>query len=238
MTDIALTPGTRVAVLTGAGVSAASGVPTFRGEGGLWREYRATELATPGAFARDPVLVWEFYEYRRGLVAGCSPNAAHTTLADMARALPVTLITQNVDGLHQAAGSTDVLALHGNLYGIKCSRCSYRIYDRSHPLPQLPPPCPRCGAHLRPDVVWFGEALPQTVLHNAWQAAGECDVFLVVGTSAVVQPAAQLPLVAKGGGATLLEFNLEPTSVSPWCDETILGPAHETLPAWWAAHRP
>lgn len=230
---------TRVVALTGAGVSAASGVPTFRGDGGLWRAYRAIDLATPSAFARDPKLVWEFYEWRRGLVAGCQPNRAHFALAEMQDALPnFTLITQNVDGLHQAAGGRSLLSLHGELYGIKCARCSYHTYDRTHPLPQLPPPCPRCGAHLRPNVVWFGEALNQQTLAAAWQAAEEAEVFLVVGTSALVNPAAQLPIIAQRNGAYLIEFNLEQTPLTAQVDQAIIGSAAETLPEWWAAHKP
>ncbi len=239
MSDLTLTPKTKVAVLTGAGVSAASGIPTFRGAGGLWRNYRATDLATPQAFAHDPRLVWEFYEWRRGLVAGCRPNPAHTTLVEMAAALPnFTLITQNVDGLHQAAGSQNVISLHGELYGIKCTRCDYHTHDRTHPLPQLPPACPQCGAHLRPDVVWFGESLDQQTLARARVAAENAAVFLVVGTSALVNPAAQLPLVAKSAGAIVLEFNLEPTPITAHADAAISGPAADTLPAWWASHKP
>jgi len=223
-----------VVVLTGAGVSAESGVPTFRGSGGLWRSYRATDLATPTAFARDPRLVWEFYSWRRELVAACRPNPAHKALAQMERRLPdFTLITQNVDGLHQAAGSQRVVELHGSLWRVRCTRCSYQAEDRRVPLPQLPPRCPRCEGLLRPDVVWFGEALPQGVLEQAWAAAGRASVMLVVGTSAVVEPAASLPRLAKARGAYLIEINPEETPLSPYADEVIREPAGQALPAWW-----
>lgn len=228
-----------ITVLTGAGVSAASGVPTFRGAGGLWRTHRATDLATPQAFARDPLLVWEFYDYRRQLVAGCQPNAAHTTLVDLERAFSrFTLITQNVDGLHQAAGSENVVNLHGELYGMHCTRCDYTTIDRTVPLPALPPHCPRCNALLRPSVVWFGENLPMDALSAAWQAAEHADLFLVIGTAGLVYPAAQLPEVARQHGAYVIEFNLEQTPVSAIANEVILGPADHTLPRWWAEHRP
>jgi NAD-dependent deacetylase len=224
-----------VAVLTGAGVSAESGVPTFRGEGGLWRSYRAEDLATPQAFRRDPVLVWEWYDWRRGLIGACQPNAAHDTLAEMERALPdLTLITQNVDGLHRLAGSRNVLELHGNIWRMRCTRnCRPNWEDRRVPLAEIPPRCPDCGALARPDVVWFGESLPRRELEAAFDAAERCQMMLVVGTSAVVQPAASLPMVALDRGAYVVEVNPQATPLSELVHEAIRAPAAEALPGWW-----
>ena len=223
-----------VAVLTGAGVSAESGVPTFRGEAGLWHNFRPEQLATPEAFHRDPTLVWEWYDWRRGLIGSCAPNAAHATLAEMEAALPAfTLITQNVDGLHQAAGSQHVLELHGNIWRTRCTRCGEAGEDHLVPLPELPPHCPVCGGLLRPDVVWFGESLPADVLDAAWAAAGRCRLMLVIGTSVVVQPAASLPLVALRNGARVVEVNPAETPLSADAHEVLRGPAAEMVPAWW-----
>ncbi|MFN8484011.1 MAG: NAD-dependent deacylase [Anaerolineae bacterium] len=225
-----------VAVLTGAGVSAESGVPTFRGAGGLWRTYRPEDLATPAAFARDPRLVWEWYDCRRQTVAACEPNAAHCTLAEMERALPhFTLVTQNVDGLHERAGSRNVLRLHGSLWSLRCTRDGRRVPNNDVPLADIPPRC-ACGALLRPDVVWFGETLPGEVVEAAWRAAEEARLVLVIGTSSMVYPAAALPLVALRRGARVVEFNIEATDLSGY-SQLIQGPAAETLPAWWAANR-
>ncbi len=224
-----------VVVLTGAGVSAESGVPTFRGPEGLWRTFRPEDLATPEAFARDPVLVWEWYDWRRQRIANCRPNPAHRVLAEMEAALPdFTLITQNVDGLHQAAGSRRVLELHGNIWRVRCTRCGRVGEDRRVPLPEIPPRC-ACGGLLRPDVVWFGEPLPPAVLEEAWEAAARCRWMLVVGTSALVQPAASLPVVARRSGARLIEVNVSDTPLTPLADEVLRGPAGEVLPRWWAA---
>ena len=185
----------RVVALTGAGISAASGVPTFRDAlDGLWARYDPQELATPQAFRRQPLLVWQFYDYRRQIIAACQPNAAHRVLAEMERDLPhFTLVTQNIDGLHQAAGSKNILCLHGDIWELRCTRCRYRARNRQTPLAPLPPTCPQCGALLRPDVVWFGEMLPPGVLQRAQRSFAEADIALVIGTSAVVYPAAALP---------------------------------------------
>ncbi|MBN1138640.1 MAG: NAD-dependent deacylase [Anaerolineae bacterium] len=227
-----------VAVLTGAGVSAESGAPTFRGEDGLWRNYRAEDLATPGAFYRDPRLVWEWYDWRRSLIAGCRPNAAHHTLAQMERRFDDwTLITQNVDGLHQMAGSRNVVELHGNIWRMRCTReCQAPWEDRTVPLltsSRILPTCTRCGGLARPDVVWFGESLPGDALAAALAAAQRCQVMLVVGTSTVVQPAASLPLVALRQGAYVVEINPQPTPLSDAVDEVIREPAALALPRWW-----
>jgi NAD-dependent deacetylase len=223
-----------VVALTGAGVSAESGVPTFRGENGLWRHYRPEELATPHAFARDPALVWEWYDWRRGLIAGCQPNPAHVTLAAMAARLPdFTLITQNVDGLHRLAGAQRLLELHGDIWRMRCTRQGTTLEDRTTPLPEIPPRCPDCGDLLRPDVVWFGETLPSDVLEAAFAASAACDLMLVVGTSALVQPAASLPLIAKQNGAALVEINPQPTPLSDHADLTLRQLAAQALPQLW-----
>jgi NAD-dependent deacetylase len=225
-----------VIVLTGAGISAESGIPTFRGEGGLWRNFRPQELATPEAFRRDPALVWEWYDWRRGLIGSCAPNAAHATLAEMEATLPdFTLITQNVDGLHQAAGNCHILELHGNIWRMRCLGCDCVAEDRRVPLPELLPRC-KCGALLRPDVVWFGEPLPSEVLEAAWAAAARCRLMLVIGTSAVVHPAASLPLAALHNGARLVEVNPVETPISAHAHEILRGPAAELLPEWWETH--
>lgn len=224
----------RIAVLTGAGISSESGVPTFRGEAGLWREYRPEELATPGAFARNPKLVWEWYNWRRGLVAMCQPNPAHQTLAVMEAKLPAfTLITQNVDGLHNLAGNRQVIELHGNIWRMRCTREATTHIDRRAQLPQLPPHCASCGSILRPDVVWFGEPLPAGTMTAAIEAAANCDVILVIGTSAVVQPAATIPLIAKENGAALVEINPQATSLSEYADMVLRQPAAQALPQLW-----
>ena len=229
-----------VAVLTGAGISAESGVPTFReAQTGLWAQYDPQELATPQAFRHNPRLVWEWYAWRRELVSQAEPNPGHAALVELAALVPrFTLITQNVDGLHQAAGSEKVLNLHGELYGLRCSQCSYQTVDRHHPLPKIPPLCPDCGSLLRPAVVWFGEALDINILSAAWLAAEQADLFLVIGTAGMVYPAAQLPSVARQHGALVLEFNLEETPISTIANQSYLGPAENTLATWWANHKP
>ncbi len=225
-----LVQATRVTVLTGAGVSAESGVPTFRGADGLWRRYRAVDLATPEAFERDPGLVWEFYGWRRELLAPLQPNPAHLALVEMERRLPrFSLITQNIDGLHQAAGSRNVVELHGNIWWVRCTQCRQISEDRRVPLPRLPA-CETCGGLLRPHVVWFGETLDANVVEQAYNAVEHCQVMLVIGTSALVQPAASMGLHARRSGAFVAEINLEATPNSEFSDRTILGKAGEILP--------
>jgi NAD-dependent deacetylase len=219
-----------VAVLTGAGVSAESGVPTFRGKDGLWKTHRAEELATPGAFARDPVLVWEWYDWRRQVCARTEPNPAHAAIARLDRSLSrFLLVTQNVDGLHARAGSKRIVELHGNIFRARCTRCGEARNDLEVPLAEIPPRC-RCGAMLRPDVVWFGEGLPEEALRAAFEASRSCDLMLVVGTSAVVQPAASMPLVAKQAGAAVVEINPDATPVTPFVDIHLEGKAAEIVP--------
>src|SRR5512140_2183355 len=182
-----LAEASRVVVFTGAGISAESGVPTFRGPGGLWRDYKPEDIATADAFARNPKLVWEWYGWRRGLVAGCQPNPAHRALAEWMRSREgVTLITQNVDDLHERAGTPELIKLHGALFTDRCARCDYRRQALSGTAYDPPPVCPACGAPLRPDVVWFGEMLPEDQLVAAEHAACRAEACLVIGTSGSV----------------------------------------------------
>ena len=219
-----------VTVLTGAGVSAESGVPTFRGEEGLWKSYRAEELATPGAFARDPGLVWEWYDWRRQVCAATDPNPAHAAIVELDLALSrFLLVTQNVDGLHARAGSTRIVELHGNIFRARCTGCGTVREDLPVPLEEIPPVC-GCGGALRPDVVWFGEGLPEEALARAFEASRSCDLMLVVGTSAVVQPAASMPLLAKQAGARVIEVNPDATPITPFVDLHLEGKAAEILP--------
>jgi len=223
--------GTRIAALTGAGVSAASGVPTFRGgPDSLWENTRPEELATPEAFRADPEKVWRWYDWRRGLIAGCEPNPGHRALADLEKLVAgVTVITQNVDGLHAAAGSTDIVEFHGSIWKVRCTGCGREREDRRAPLP-IPPRCEGCGALLRPGVVWFGEGIDPRDMERAVAASTNCDLFLVVGTSGVVHPAAGLASMAGQAGAKVVEFNLESGGAAPWVDVFIPGGAEETLP--------
>jgi len=221
----------RVVAFTGAGVSAESGVATFRGAGGLWEGHRIEEVASPHAFAADPVHVWRFYDQRRTNVAKVRPNPAHEVLAAWQERFPnYTLVTQNVDGLHQGAGSRRVVELHGSLWRVRCTGCGREREDRTAPLPELPPRCPECGAMERPDVVWFGEALPAEAFLVAEAAAKVCEVLVVVGTSAVVYPAAGLVAVAAAVGAKVIEVNPEASALAHLADVTLRGPAGAMLP--------
>ena len=225
-----LAEASRIGALTGAGVSAESGIPTFRGAGGLWRQRKAEELATPGGFARDPKLVWEWYDWRRGLIADAEPNAGHRALVELeARKIQFTLITQNVDGLHDRAGSRNILKLHGDIWTVRCTACGAERLERRAPLPNIPPRC-SCGAMERPGVVWFGEGLPDKVWTAAQRAAAAAEVFLVVGTSAVVYPAAGLAHLAKSAGAAVVEINVAETPITGWVDYSLRGPAAEIIP--------
>jgi NAD-dependent deacetylase len=219
----------RIAVLTGAGISAESGIPTFRDAlTGLWSRFRPEELATPEAFVADPRLVWDWYAWRRAKVAEVVPNAGHFALAELQRSKPLTLITQNVDGLHQQAGSRDVIELHGNIRRVKCFDQHHiaERWDESGDIPR----CARCGSLLRPDVVWFGEMLPEEALSGAMAAAAGCDLFLSVGTSSVVEPAASLAWHAKERGALVIEVNPEATPLTRLADISIRGAAGVVLP--------
>lgn len=223
-----------VAVLTGAGISAESGIPTFRGAGGFWRNRDAMQLATPMAFAADPHLVWEFYDERRQGVAAAQPNPGHHTLVAMEAAYErFLLITQNVDGLHQRAGSKKVQLLHGSLWTLRCTGCGRETEDHRAPLPELPPHC-TCGAMLRPGVVWFHEPLPEDAMPNALAFVASADVLLVVGTSCVVYPAASLVPSAVAAGVPVIEVNLERAADFDGVT-TLTGPSGVVLPQLWAA---
>ena len=219
-----------MAILTGAGISAESGVPTFRGAGGLWKNYKPEELATPEAFAKDPRLVWEWYNWRRELIAKALPNPGHRALVELEKRKPrFTLITQNVDGLHDRAGSGKILRLHGDIWRMKCTACGSNWPDRRVSLPKIPPHC-ACGGLARPGVVWFGEPLPDGMMKEAEHAASSAQVFLVIGTSAVVVPAASLVPYAKKAGAKVVEINTEETAATAIVDCALRGPAGELLP--------
>ena len=238
-----LSANTRITVLTGAGVSAASGVPTFRGAGGLWKNFRPETLATADAFSRDPRLVWEWYAWRRSLIAACKPNEAHRVLAEWSRRFPqFKLITQNVDGLHESAfarvtsrqaGPSDVIRLHGSIWEVSCwQRCKMspaRWRDERTTFPEMPPRCPHCGDLIRPGVVWFGESLDPDVVSVAADAT-DCDVFITVGTSAVVYPAAGFLEQAKRNGAFTVEINPEATPATHSVDLVLQGGAETILP--------
>jgi NAD-dependent deacetylase len=248
-----------VLVLTGAGVSQPSGIPTFRGTDGLWRDHRPEELATASAFARDPRLVWEWYAWRRALVSECAPNAAHHALARFAAVHhDVTLVTQNVDGLHESAAAALAttlgpsaarrarpLAIHGSLFRVRCTRCSHTD-DHHAPVDATSadtlPRCPDCGALLRPGVVWFGEALPADLLTHAWRVAEAADVCLVVGTSAVVQPAASLAAATQAAGGQVIEVNTHETALSAIATVAFRDSAAIVVPAllasWLSAEEP
>lgn len=224
-----------VVVVTGSGVSAESGVPTFRGEDGLWKQYRAEELATPRAFFSDPVLVWEWYDWRRGIISKAMPNPAHIVIADMEKHYPdFLLVTQNVDGLHILAGSENAVEIHGNIWRVRCIEEQKEFYLYDHPLSDVPPKCD-CGALLRPAVVWFGESLPADAINKAAEHIQRCDVLLSVGTSGLVYPVASFPMLAKSGGSTVIEINTDETPITAIADHSLKGKAGEILPRLWKA---
>ncbi|MCK4430175.1 MAG: NAD-dependent deacylase [Candidatus Aminicenantes bacterium] len=221
----------QIVVLTGAGISAESGIPTFRGEEGLWKQYRAEDLATPIAFIKDPKLVWEWYDWRRGIIASKKPNAGHKILGRWEKIFPnFILITQNIDGLHQKAGSKNILELHGNIWKVRCTEERTITENHDIPLEEIPPHCSDCGALLRPHVVWFGESLSSSVLYKAFQVSSSCEIIFSIGTSAVVQPAASLPLAAAEANAKIVEINPDPTPLTSYADFSFRGKAGEILP--------
>ncbi len=222
---------TSVAVLTGAGISAESGVPTFRGDQGLWKKYRPEQLATMEAFRATPETVWEWYLWRRGVISKTKPNPGHYALRDLAELVDdFTLITQNVDNLHRLAGSTRILELHGNIFRNKCVDCNRPMASDLVITPNTLPTCSACGGRVRPDVVWFGEGLPVEVIEEAYSVSERAEVFFSIGTSTVVHPAASLPLMAKRGGATLIEINPERTPLSKYCDFSFRSNSGDILP--------
>lgn len=232
----------RVAVLTGAGISAESGVATFRDPDGLWAKFRPEELASMDGFLKNPALVWEWYQARREVIDRVKPNPGHVALAQMQdfyeqRGASFTLITQNVDRLHQSAGSRSVLELHGNIIENYCSRCKepHEYVYAANPAQKEPPRCSYCGGMIRPAVVWFGEMLPADALEAAAEAASTCDVMFSIGTSAEVYPAAGLPLEAKRNGALFIEVNPNETALSRYADVRIAAPSGEALPVLFQA---
>ncbi len=216
--------------LTGAGVSSESGIPTFRGKNGLWKQYKADELATPEAFKKNPKLVWQWYSWRISIVLSAKPNPAHYSLAYLEKiGILKALITQNVDDLHERAGSKNVIKLHGDILTVKCPSCGYehRIWK---PPQIIPPKCPRCRSIMRPGVVWFGERIPPDIIDKALSEAEKADVILVIGTSGVVMPAGAIPEIVKRNGGKVIEINIERTAISPIADIFIKGKAGEVLP--------
>ncbi len=226
-----LASSSRAVAFTGAGISAEAGIPTFRGRGGLWETFRPEELATPEAFSRDPRRVWEWYAWRIRKVLSAEPTPAHRVLAEWeAEGRLAGVITQNVDGLHQRAGSRRVVELHGRITQARCTGC-YKTLEFEAPPEEVPPRCRDCGSLLRPDVVWFGESLPEVDWRKAAELSRSCDVMIVIGTSAVVYPAAQLPLIAKASGADLIEVNPERTALSKTADVSLRMRASAALTA-------
>ena len=218
----------KIVFVTGAGISQESGIPTFRGKDGYWRKHDPMKLATIDAFYDDPKLVWEWYEDRRKNILNAYPNPGHEAIAELEKSVKVVVLTQNIDGLHQRAGSSDVLELHGSIIRIKCTVCDYQS-EITTSFEELPPKC-KCGNILRPDVVWFGESLPQDVWGRAIGEAGSCDAMIVAGTSLVVSPANTLPIYAKQNDAVLVEVNPEQTVMSDDMDVSIRGSSAEILP--------
>jgi NAD-dependent deacetylase len=222
----------RVSVLTGAGISAESGIQTFRGAGGVWEKFDFRKLATPEGFREDPVLVWEWYQLRQRDIMNARPNRAHETIAEMEPHFErFDVITQNIDGLHARAGSRNVIELHGNIWRARCVRDG-TVMELAAPVEDIPPLC-QCGSMLRPDVVWFGEQLPELAFEAASEVASGSEVMFVVGTSSVVYPAAYLPLLTKKNGGLVIEMNLEETDLTPYVDLSVFGPAGEVMPVFW-----
>jgi NAD-dependent deacetylase len=218
----------KIVFVTGAGISQESGIPTFRGKGGYWRKYDPMQLATIDAFYQNPKLVWEWYEDRRKNIFAAHPNNGHVAISDLAKYKDVVVLTQNIDGLHQRAGSKQVFELHGSIIRIKCTVCDFKD-NITNSFDELPPKC-KCGEILRPDVVWFGEALPQDIWHDAINHAKSCDVMIIAGTSLAVSPANTLPIFAKQSGATLIEVNPEQTIMSADMDLSLRETSAKVLP--------
>lgn len=221
-----------VCAITGAGISAESGVPTFRDKGGLWNNYDVTKLATPQAIENNPGVFWEFYHWRRAILSNIEPNFGHYSLVDLEKYCnEFHLITQNVDNLHRLAGSENILEIHGNITRSRCTQCSFNRTEKIKTYSgKGVPRCPKCQSILRPDVILFGETLPKKILEQAQNAAATCEVFFSIGTSSLVEPAATLPYIAKGNGAYVVEINPQETPLSKHTNETIRGESGKILP--------
>ncbi|RLG88579.1 MAG: NAD-dependent protein deacylase [Thermoprotei archaeon] len=220
-----------VVVFTGAGISAEAGIPTFRGAQGLWTKYRPEELATPKAFKKNPKKVWEWYVWRLEIILRSKPTLAHRIIAELERrGIVKVIITQNVDELHQDAGSRRVIELHGSIRRARCTKCSYKTKLMEIPR-EIPPHCPKCGALLRPDVVWFGEEVPRVAFEESMREASICDSMIIIGTSGVVFPAAYIPIIAKSKGAILIEINPSRSALTSYVDIHIGTEASKALKA-------
>jgi len=220
-----------IIAFTGSGISSESGIPTFRGKDGLWKQFRAQDLATPSAFSSDPKLVWEWYDWRRNIIADKQPNPGHKTIAEWKNLFSsLYVITQNIDGLHQKAGSENIIELHGNIWKLRCTKEGTVTEDHSCPLKEIPPKCTKCGALLRPHVVWFGESLDMELLSEAVKLCSEADLMLVIGTSSLVYPVASIPMTAVESGVKVIEINPDSTPLTPRADTSIRGKAGDILP--------
>ena len=227
-----------VTVLTGAGVSAESGVPTFRGKDGIWGKFKPEDLASVNAFMNNPDLVWEWYKHRKQIIASIKPNLGHVALVEMEHLYKrFAIVTQNIDNLHRRAGSKTVYELHGNIERNYCMGCGKYFTNEEILRQERSPRCQFCNNLIRPDVVWFGEMLPEDEWNKSIRATELADVFFSIGTSAIVYPAASLPMIAKQSGAYLVEINLEPTDLSAYADEVLLGESGNILPRLLEAYR-
>lgn len=229
-----LNPNKRVGVLTGAGISHESGIPTFRGAGGYWKEYKAEELATPQAFQKDPRLVWEWYDYRRGVCAKAQPNPAHEVVYKMETYFSdFLLITQNVDGLHRRAGNQKILEIHGNIFTARCTSCSNQFSLGNEALKEIPLKCERCGSLTRPHIVWFGESYDTDLLDRCYSFLASCDVLFVIGTSGQVSVPVYMAQYSVSKGAYCIEVNPEESTVSHFANQLLKGKAGDILPKLW-----
>lgn len=227
-----------ITVLTGAGISSESGIPIFRGNEGLWNNFKPEELASPQAFKQNPELVWQWYDWRRNIINDAKPNAGHFALAEIERQKhKFTIITQNIDGLHHLAGNQNITEMHGNIWETRCENCGVIERNYEVPLTILPPQCSNCESILRPNIVWFGEIIPMEVIDRGLLAIEECDLMLIIGTSGVVEPAASMGLIAKQSNKKVIEINLEPTPNSGLYDISIRGKSGEILPLFYEIER-
>lgn len=226
--DVKISDFERVVFFTGAGMSVESGIPTYRGEGGVWEQYNYEDYACQDAFDRDPERVWDFHDKRREFIGSCAPNAGHELIAGWQKKRPgISIVTQNIDGLHQRAGSPDPFELHGSIWRVRCDHCGVVVTNTEQPLAERKH---GCGHYWRPDIVWFGDPLKTDVIEGALKALESAQLLVSIGTSGVVYPAAQFPLIAKRAGATLVEINPQPSALSEAFDVCLRGPSTEMLP--------